>query len=256
MNDLSLPPLRVLIVDDDDDQRFLLRRQFARAGIEQVREASTADQALERIAEERPDLIVLDIAMPGRSGLEALPDVRVAAGEAPVVMLSNFSRRKLEEQARQRGAVGYVEKRTPAGQLVRAIVTAAALVGDLVGDLTQQVSEQLEASPTSARRARQLVRGLVDPGDQELLEAAELLVTELVTNSVLHASSAPQLEVRIDEQRLRVEVHDADPTLPVLKDPGPAATGGRGVLLLDRMASRWGAEPHEAGKVVWFELDR
>jgi hypothetical protein len=55
---------------------------------------------------------------------------------------------------------------------------------------------------------------------------------------------------------VRVAVYDDDPALPVHRQPDAERPGGRGLHLLDRIATRWGAEPSDGGKVVWFELDR
>ena len=96
---------------------------------------------------------------------------------------------------------------------------------------------------------------LGDAGD-DLLFALELLVSEVVTNAVTHARSAPRIEAQLTPTTIRVPVYDADPRLPDHRVPDEERPGGRGLHLLDRLASRWGAEPTDGGKVVWFELDR
>ncbi|HJR25814.1 MAG TPA: response regulator, partial [Acidimicrobiales bacterium] len=107
--------LRTLLVDDDADQRRLVRALLERAGIGPVIEASDADSGLAAATEHAPELILLDIEMPGRTGLEVLPDLLDAAPGARVVVLSNFPRRRLGAVALARGAVGYVEKRVEPG---------------------------------------------------------------------------------------------------------------------------------------------
>ena len=87
------------------------------------------------------------------------------------------------------------------------------------------------------------------------MSEVELLVSELVTNAVLHASSAARLDVHVSRTSIRVEVFDEDARLPEPKDADDRATGGRGLLLVDRIASRWGSESKQGGKVVWFEMD-
>ena len=96
---------------------------------------------------------------------------------------------------------------------------------------------------------------LGDAGEDVLYEL-ELLVSEVVTNALKHAAGAPRIEAQLTPQVIRVAVYDAEPALPVHREPDEDSPGGRGLHLLDRLASRWGAEPTEAGKVVWFELDR
>ena len=87
------------------------------------------------------------------------------------------------------------------------------------------------------------------------LDTAVLLVSELVTNAVAHALPPVVLRVHVDEERTRVEVTDgALQQMPVVQDPPPAATGGRGVMFVERLASRWGTTRNSESKAVWFEL--
>lgn len=95
---------------------------------------------------------------------------------------------------------------------------------------------------------------LAAAGLEELEDAATLLTSELVTNAVLHARSAAELVVRVDGRRLWVGVADGMVTAPVRKNYGPQAGTGRGILLVEHVASAWGTEASDDGKVVWFEL--
>jgi anti-sigma regulatory factor (Ser/Thr protein kinase) len=83
---------------------------------------------------------------------------------------------------------------------------------------------------------------------------AELLVSELVTNAVLHAHSAAVVSLDRAGSQVRVSVSDDSSALPKLRDYGPAAVTGRGIMLVDRVASRWGVDLDGSGKSVWFEL--
>jgi len=113
----------------------------------------------------------------------------------------------------------------------------------------------LPAEPASAAVARRFVRELLDAwGAGEFEDAAVLLTSELVTNALLHARSATELNVRLADGRLRVGVADRTPVAPVRKRYGKEAATGRGLLLIEAMANSWGTEQREQGKVVWFEL--
>ena len=245
--------MRTLIVDDDPDQRLLVRRLLDQAGVGPIVEAGDAEEALARAAEHEPALIVLDLSMPGRSGLEVLPDLTEVVPEAAIVILSNFPRHRMEAAARQRGAVGYVEKRVPPDRLVSEVLVAAAM-NAAAQDLAAAM--ELPASPTSPRDARAFVRDLLSTDDAALVSSVELLVSELVTNAVVHASSAPRIEVHLGRESVRVAVRDDDPAMPAPRIPDQARPGGRGLHLVESIATRWGAEPSEHGKVVWFEIDR
>jgi CheY-like chemotaxis protein len=241
-----------LVVDDDSDQRLLVSRLLARSGFTEIAEASDGDEAVRAAQAAPPDLILLDLAMPGRSGFEVLDDLRDAAPLARIVILSNLPSRRLAEKLRQRGAVGYVEKRVAPDQLVRQVLLVAAMT-----DVAEQrVAVNLTAHHTAVLAARRFVRGVLEDADRALVEDVELLVSELVTNAVVHATSAPRLEVRLSADVVHVAVHDADPSLPVKRAPDADRPGGRGLQLIERLASRWDAAAHEDGKVVWFEIDR
>jgi anti-sigma regulatory factor (Ser/Thr protein kinase) len=84
---------------------------------------------------------------------------------------------------------------------------------------------------------------------------AELLVSELVTNAVLHARSASQVTIERRGTTLRISVSDTSTTRPRLRDYGPEAVTGRGLLLVDRISRRWGVDQLPTGKSVWFEID-
>jgi len=244
--------MRTLIVDDDPDQRAIVRTLLTDAGIGPITEAVDGPQALAIVEAVQPDLVLLDLAMPGPSGLVILPDLAKLAPQASIVVLSNFPRRRVGDLAIARGAVGYVEKRTPPERLVQEILVAAALTAAA----SEPIVAELAADTTSPRQARVLVRDLLGEGADELVDTVQLLVTELVTNAVLHASSAPRLEMHLGQRTIRMAVYDADPTLPERREPDVDRPGGRGLHLLDMLATRWGAEAHGDGKVVWFELDR
>lgn len=82
------------------------------------------------------------------------------------------------------------------------------------------------------------------------------MANELVTNALRHADTAFEVTVQISVGGSpRIQVIDGDPRLPPF--PGPAslqATGGRGLWLVEQLASAWGAERHGDGKSVWFEV--
>jgi serine/threonine-protein kinase RsbW len=87
------------------------------------------------------------------------------------------------------------------------------------------------------------------------LRTIALLTTEAVTNAVQHgpAGGAITVALSVDPDGWRVAVSDASPELPVVNQVRPTALSGRGVMLIDRLATAWGVEPHDGrGKTVWF----
>lgn len=121
------------------------------------------------------------------------------------------------------------------------------------------IRRELPARPTSPGEARRFVgRVLRDHGfaTGEVVEAAVLLTSELVTNAVLHAAGTINVDVDLDLTALRVEVADNSDERPAPRDATPEDTFGRGLHLVEAMARAWGVEQaRDDGKVVWFELD-
>ena len=114
----------------------------------------------------------------------------------------------------------------------------------------------LPARAEAASRARQALRALLAPLGLDA-DAAELLVSELVGNAVRYAGGGEVLvRARIADGLLRVEVLDSSEVIPPLPShPPPAdAESGRGLLLVEALAERWGAESVPGGKRLWFEL--
>lgn len=113
----------------------------------------------------------------------------------------------------------------------------------------------LPAHPASAGVARRLVEEVLEdvvPG--EVLDNAQLLVSEVVTNAIVHARSDIGLTVSLVRELVRVEVADHSPHLPVLKRCDDGSLTGHGLDLVASLAADFGVVTHEAGKAVWFTL--
>jgi len=114
----------------------------------------------------------------------------------------------------------------------------------------------LRPIPASAATARHFVEETLGAwGCDDFLDASRLLVSELVTNAVLHARTDFELVLRVLRTGLRVEVHDGSTARPVVRHYEDEAMTGRGLSLVDELAARWGVEQAGDGKYVWFELD-
>jgi anti-sigma regulatory factor (Ser/Thr protein kinase) len=114
---------------------------------------------------------------------------------------------------------------------------------------------ELPATARSAVRARRHVTNALEKWHLEALsDAAALLTSELVTNSVLHARTSMTLSVSRDHDTVRVSVTDGSPLTPSLRRHSPTSTTGRGIQLISRLADEWGAESTGPGKTVWFTL--
>jgi serine/threonine-protein kinase RsbW len=106
------------------------------------------------------------------------------------------------------------------------------------------------------RRARQLVARSVGDQQEATRDAAVLLVDECVANAVRHGGGRFELTITRRAALLRVEVADQSASVPTRFDLDPESESGRGMAIVDMLATRWGTCPTEAnGKVVWFELN-
>lgn len=118
--------IRVLVCDDVENMLIALRAVFdLREGIEVVGEARNGMEAIELALSLQPDVVLLDLTMPGKDGLQALPELRRAAPEARVVILSGHEGRPVEEAARC-GAERFLLKGAEPDAIIAAVEEAAA----------------------------------------------------------------------------------------------------------------------------------
>jgi anti-sigma regulatory factor (Ser/Thr protein kinase) len=119
--------------------------------------------------------------------------------------------------------------------------------------------ERLPAHPSSVGLARRLVRGAATATGNslpiDLLDDAELLVSELVSNAILHAGTPVDVEVSVETPTsVLVSVGDGSRRIPSRRHYGSAAATGRGLRLLERVSDEWGVTPRANGKTVWFRV--
>ncbi|PLS74954.1 MAG: hypothetical protein CYG61_09975 [Actinobacteria bacterium] len=142
------------------------------------------------------------------------------------------------------GCLIIVKHRLPMGQ-----------TAGMEGADASAITAELACDPKSASLARRLVaNALTDAGHGAMVEQASLLVSEAVTNAILHAGTPILLTCSWTGSSVRVEVHDGSPVLPGVRHYNAEATTGRGLSLVAALASRWGVEAGDHGKTLWFEL--
>ncbi|MCW2779269.1 MAG: hypothetical protein JWN17_2994 [Frankiales bacterium] len=108
--------------------------------------------------------------------------------------------------------------------------------------------------PRSVAEVRRFAVRAFAASSAEVQDTVALLVSEIATNALVHGSG--DVEVRVHEVAgvLRVEVADGSADLPTPRSADADAEGGRGLALVDALASAWGTEARPGGKVVWFEV--
>ncbi|OBG39346.1 MULTISPECIES: ANTAR domain-containing response regulator [Mycolicibacter] len=160
------PARRVLIAEDEALIRLDLAEMLREEGYEVVGEAGDGQEAVELAELLRPDLVILDVKMPRRDGIDAASEI-AAKRIAPIVILTAFSQRDLVERARDAGAMAYLVKPFTAGDLVPAIELALSRADEITA-LEREVSnltDQLETRKLveRAKGVLQTVHGFTEP---------------------------------------------------------------------------------------------
>lgn len=246
----------MVIADDLADVRLLARMTLEDSGyFTVVGEAADGREAIEIAGSLRPDVLLLDLSMPRLDGVEALPLICDASPDTKVVVVSSFSAARMEAQTRGRGAVGYIQKTLTQQHLVSQLLEVAGLL-ETIGEALRHAGLRLGADVRSASKARRFVDETLRQWDcADALDTVTLLVSELVTNAVIHAGTPVTVCLALFADRLRVEVRDGSPRLPAQRSYGVQATTGRGLQLVSVLASSWGVSIDEGGKTVWCEVE-
>jgi len=201
---MTASPIRVLIAED----HALVRAGFCAllknvAGIEVIAETGDGQDALRLIHERRPDVALLDIAMPGLNGLDVLVRIKEECPGVKAIILSVHATDEYVRQALRNGAVGYVLKDAGASDLERAIKTASRDEPYLSSAVSRHVIEEYAKSRTG------------EPGPHEILtsrqrEILQLLAEGHTTKDIAHMLqlSAKTVETHRAQLMERLGIHD------------------------------------------------
>jgi DNA-binding NarL/FixJ family response regulator len=245
------------LANDNAELRALLRRalELTRQFVV-VAEADNGADAVQHVTTLGPDLALLDLSLPVRDGLEALTDVRGAAPGCAVAVISQFDAERIGRVPVEHAADLYLpEGASPQRLVAELLAVLQPPAPSEAAAAVRTASLRLPVALSSPREARQFLATQLAAWElDDLRETAELLVSELVTNAIVHAHSPSQLSVRVDGEVVHVEVEDWGGGALVLRDPDPLTPGGRGLRFVEALASRWGTASTGHGKSVWFEL--
>ncbi len=249
---MAAATIRVLLVDDVLHVRRLVRSALRlRGGFEVVGEAEQGAEAVRLSGELQPDLVVLDLGLPDLAGHEVLTRVRAASPGSKVVVFSGADDSGLESEVE-----AYVRKDVELGYLVDLVESVGR--GELAEahPETTQVSLGLPKKLTSVHLARRFVAERLQEWGLESLQDDALLVTsELAANAVTHAESDCEIRLTLSAASLRIDVGDRGVGTPEPQPHSATEEHGRGLVLVDAVASAWGLDAQPgAGKVVWAEL--
>lgn len=191
----------IVIVDDAADVRLLLRTRMSLSGrLDVVGEGGDGDAAVDLVRRHRPDLLLLDVSMPGVDGLQALRRVRSASPETVVVMYSGFEEQGLAARARVLGASAYLQK---SGSVV-------SLVDDLLAILADEQPEPAVVAPVaSGTEVEPVLERHVERFREVFEDAAIGMATLTLTGRIVRANaSLARVTGRPVEQLVGVEYAD------------------------------------------------
>ncbi len=143
--------MKILLVDDHEVVRLGLKTLLSRnPQFQVVAEASNASEALDRVARYKPDVVVMDIRLPGKSGIEATREIVQKYPDTKVIMLTSYAEDDLLFDAISAGASGYVLKQVGSNDLVRALETIGRGESLLDPALTQKVFQRVREASRKA----------------------------------------------------------------------------------------------------------
>ena len=197
--------IRVLVAEDQTLVRGALVALLAReADIEIVAEVASGDAVLSAALETLPDVALLDIEMPGMSGIEAAGDLHAKLPGCKVLILTTFGRPGYLRRAMEQGAVGFMVKDAPAAQLALAIRRVVA--GERVVDPLLAASALSEGDNPLSDRERAVLQ-YVRQGATNVEIAATLVLTEGTVRNYLstamqklHATTRVEAAVRAEQK--------------------------------------------------------
>jgi DNA-binding NarL/FixJ family response regulator len=181
--------IRVMLVDDHRIVREGLAYMLGDIDdVELVGEASSGAELLERLDDIRPDIVLLDVHMPGMSGLEALEQMQRSHPAIKVIMLSMHDRTTYVQQAIRSGATGYLLKSAGLEELVRALTLVAADKPYIQGELGGALVATTDESDLPRLRPRELeVLGLLSQGYENKQIASRLGISEATVKTHVKA---------------------------------------------------------------------
>jgi two-component system, response regulator PdtaR len=173
----SPAPRRVVIAEDEALIRLDLKEMLEESGYAVVGEAADGQQAIALAESERPDLVILDVKMPGLDGISAAEQI-AATATAPVIMLTAFSQRELVERAAEAGAMAYLVKPFGQSDLIPAVEVAISRYQQMraLTDEVADLSDRLETRKLldRAKGKLQAEQGMSEPDAFRWIQKASM----------------------------------------------------------------------------------
>jgi DNA-binding NarL/FixJ family response regulator len=196
-NGADKPEITCLIVDDHEVVREGLRLSLSRASnIRIVGEASDGESAVALAERRRPNVVIMDIRMPGMDGLEATKELTKKAPEIAVLIFTAYSERSLLGRGLESGAKGYILKEAPHGTLLRAIEKVAAGEGYIDPALMPAFLPGRDRDEMLTAREREILQLLADGMSNSDVAAKLFISQETVKSHVRHILTKLEADTR------------------------------------------------------------
>lgn len=191
-------PVRLVLADDHVVLRVGLKAFFEEQGFQVIGEASTGEQAVELVQKLKPDLLLLDLSMPGMGGMEATIELRKRGSTTKILILTQFSEGIYLRRLLEGGANGYILKSARGEELVSAIRAvmsggtyidpslAGAIVSRALGETpTPSAGSQEEAYARLTPRERQILKLIAEgSSNKEIASSLNLAVKTVMAHRV------------------------------------------------------------------------
>lgn len=212
------PPAEVITIvlaDDHAVVRSALRMLLdAEPGIEVVAEGGNVEEAIRYMRGHKPEVLILDLNMPGRSSLEALSDIAAASPETKIVVLTMQSEPAFAREAIQKGVLGYILKEAADTELVKAVRMAAKGKTYLQPDLGARLAKESPGGEELSERELEILR-LIAHGHTNIEIAERLYISQRTVESHrAHIQQKLQVSKRSELVRYAIDRGMLEPVEP------------------------------------------
>jgi anti-sigma regulatory factor (Ser/Thr protein kinase) len=218
--------------------------QFELAGL-----AATLEGAVDLASERQPDVMLLDAEASGEDAGDLVTRIKRAAPRTRVVVIGRDRDDQVRVLSDLRDLDAFIDKTLSPERVAHEVVRVAT-------EAARAAGLRYPRDPASPGQARHAARQALEAWDgaPEHQDAVELVISELVTNAVVHAASEVDVVLVVGPDRFRVEVSDNDLSPFDRGEGGADDEHGRGLALVEALSGSWGVEQSAGGKTVWVEL--
>lgn len=211
MKDAALPPIAVALVEDDEGIREMLSRVVQRsARLKLVAAVSSGEEALERLPALSPEVVIMDLRLPGMSGIDCTRLLRKAVPKTQVLVLTVFGESDQVFQALEAGASGYLLKRTSRREIVEAVEQVWGGGAPMSAEVARKVVESFRRAPAAPGQGTEQLT----PREEEVLAH---LAKGYVTKEIADALSISADTVRFHLKHIYEKLHVRSRTEALLK---------------------------------------